>query len=153
MKRVLFLMIAASTLISAQLPTGAEAKKVVNFFQTGSQALLVEHQFCLDIGKEGDLKNNCAAPVADANAISEAQKKVFLWMNYLVPKDLKTTILIQFKKGGKVLKTKEIKVSTSYRYRTWVNIPMRAGQWEVSLEQVKGEEYVPLKTIKYAIVE
>jgi len=129
-------------------------KRVLDYYHNGSSVTLVEYKFCSEIVKEGENKNECADSV-DAAAI-EKGNKTYLWMNFLVPGDdtEKTNVLVQYIRKGMAMKTSEIHMPQSMRYRTWRLLPtQKADTWSVSISQEAKAGYEKIGNIDFTVVE
>ena len=145
------LTLVAMPLQALEKPTQAEVVKVMKYLNDGDEIVLVDSRFCTEIVKAGDNKNECADP--GANQVAKGEKK-YLWMNYLVPGNSNTAVLIQFKFKGRALKSDEIALSKAIRYRTWKYLETsRVGNWEVVIEQETETGFVPVANIPYTVTE
>ncbi len=152
MKIFTSILLLAIVSLFAQKPASSDVKKVLDYYNSGDEAVVVDTKLCSDIIKSGESKNECGVE-ASAASIKKGDK-VVLWMNLMVPKDQKLTLSTQFLRKGRSIKTKESKVSGSLRYRTWLNIPTnKTGTITVSIDQEKGDDFVKLKTFEYTVVE
>ncbi len=152
MKILAGIILVATVALFAGKPTGSEVLNVMDYYNSGDEAVVVETKLCLDIIKSGENKNNCGAEAAAATI--KKGEKVMLWMNLMVPKNQNLALSTQFLKKGRSIKTKESKVSGSLRYRTWVTIPTnKSGKISVTIDQEKGEDFVNLKTLEYTVVD
>lgn len=151
---LLSLFIFVPALAFAGETTSDKVKEVMDYYHTGKTVVLVDSRFCSEIGKEGDLKNECAVP-ADAKAVAKGSR-VFFWMNFFVPGDDAdhSNVLVQFKYKGKAIDSSEVSMSQSIRYRTWLRLPsQKEGEWQISIEQENEDGYVNLETLDYTVVD
>lgn len=138
---------------ASEAPTTAEVQKVMQYYQTGTNVVLVESKFCTEVEKAGDNKNECAAEV-DASTIEQGSKPPLLWMNFFVPGEEKANLLVQFKYKGKAIKSDEMTLSNALRYRTWRSLTTsKPGAWEIAIEQEMADGYRPVATLNYTVVE
>ncbi|MDH5178927.1 MAG: hypothetical protein OEZ39_00260 [Gammaproteobacteria bacterium] len=129
--------IAALCLIGSaqavEVPTTDEVRKVLDFYYQGQGlgVVLIDSKMCSEIGKEGDLKNEC---VGELTAIKK-DESINMWFAFLIPNGTeKQKILIQFETGGLTRMVKEIEATGSIRYRTWRKVDFdRAGEWTASI--------------------
>lgn len=158
MKKVL--LIASSLVLSlsafaADVPTSAEAKKVLDYYYKGQGqgVVLIENKLCENIDKEGDNKNNCADTLSPASL--KVKQKLNLWMAFLVPNnDPVQNIIIQFEHNGIARMVKDVKVSGSVRYRTWRKVSFsKAGNWTVKIIHDKGDDVQLLDTLNLVVTE
>ncbi|MDH5784720.1 MAG: hypothetical protein OEZ16_03825 [Chromatiales bacterium] len=137
---------------AADPPSPAEVRKVMQYYQDGSDVMLVESKFCTEVEKAGDNKNECAEEI-NATTIEEGSRPL-VWMNFFVPGSDSANVLIQFKHKGKALKSDEMSLSNAIRYRTWKSLPTsKTGPWEIAVEQETAEGYRPVTTLSYSVVE
>lgn len=137
---------------AAEPPTAAEVRKVMQYYQDGTDVTLVESKFCSGVEKSGENKNECSAEVP-ANTIFQGDKSL-LWMNFFVPGDEKANVLIQFKYKGKAIKSDEMTLSSAVRYRTWRSLATKkSGSWEVAIEQEMDDGYRTVANLNYTVVE
>ncbi len=160
MKKTIFvcllLILCLPGLIFAQdRPSATEAKKVLEYYYYGQDqgAVLVDSRFCSDIVKDGENKNN---PVDKLNSAKiEKGSKVFLWMYYFMATGDEGLITISYINKGKPRKIQEVKITGSFRFRSWKIIPTnRTGDWEVVITQeMENETEIELGKITYTVVE
>lgn len=144
-------LFAVLPLQALEKPTQEEVVKVMQYLNEGEEIVLVDSKFCTEIVKKGEDKNECADP--GVNEVAKGAKK-YLWMNYLVPGNSTPSVLVQFKFKGRALKSDEIKLSKTIRYRTWKFLETsRVGHWEVVIEQETEAGFVPVATIPYTVTE
>lgn len=154
----LFVTIMASLLAfsayAVEVPTSAEAKKVLDFYYhgQGQGVVLIDSQWCAEIDKEGDNKNNCADEISPA-AI-QVEQEINLWMAFLVPSDdPEQNIIIQFEHQGVARMVKNATVSGSIRYRTWRKVSFnKTGEWTVKIIHDKGDDVVVLSTQTVTVI-
>ena len=138
--------------IAAEAPSAAEVRKVMQYYQDGSDVTLVESKFCTDVEKSGENKNECSEEIS-ASTIEEGSKPL-LWMNFFVPGNEAANVLVQFKYKGKALNSDEMTLGNAIRYRTWKRLSTsKAGPWEVAIEQETADGYRPVATLSYTVVE
>lgn len=149
MKKVLFAIAASLLAFSAfavDVPTSAEARKVLDFYYhgQGQGIVLIESKWCTEIENEGDNKNNCADEV-NPGAVQNGQE-LNLWMAFLVPSDdPEQNIIIQFEHNGVARMVKNVTVSGSIRYRTWRKVTFnKTGEWTVKIIHDKGDDVTVL---------
>jgi len=148
---LLLLPLMAAPLHALEKPTQDEVVKVMNYLNEGSEIVLVDSRFCSEIVKSGENKNECADP--GGALVSKGEKK-YLWMNYLVPGNSTSSVLIQFKYKGRALKSGEITLTKAIRYRTWKYLETsRVGNWEVVIEQENETGFSTIATIPYTVEE
>jgi len=129
-------------------------KRVLDYYHNGNTVTLVEYKFCSEIVKEGENKNECADTI-DAAAI-EKGSKAYLWMNFIVPGDNteKANVLVQYLRKGMAMKTSEIQMPQSLRYRTWRQLPTKnAEAWSIAISQETQEGYKKIGNIDFTVVE
>lgn len=147
MKKVLLLLVLL-TLVPAMAmakPDGAAAKEVLDYYLTGSEVVLLESKFCSSIKD-----TECINPV-DAKAVANGAE-AYLWMNFMVPKPVKSTLFIQFQRKGRTLLTSEIDMQDSIGYRTWIPLPTdKSGDWQVVVEQEKSQGYQGVTNLAYSV--
>jgi len=126
-------------------PDGAKAKEVLDYYLTGSEVVLLESKFCSSIKD-----TECVNPV-DPKALANGAE-AFLWMNFMVPKPVKSTLFIQFQRKGRTLLTSEITMQDSIGYRTWIPLPTdKSGDWQVVVEQEKAQGYEGVTKLSYGV--
>ena len=126
-------------------PDGAAAKSVIDYYLNGSEVVLLESKFCSTIKD-----TECVNPV-DPKALANGAE-AFLWMNFMVPKPVKSTLFIQFQRKGRTLLTSEITMQDSIGYRTWIPLPTdKSGDWKVVVEQEKAQGYEGITNLAYSV--
>lgn len=145
----LIILISCTNLYAGEMPSSAEAAKVLDFYYhgQGKGVILMETKFCSSIGKTGAEKNECTD---DLNNAPTKGEQVNFWMTYLVPKDEKDIkIIIQFEQGGITRMVKNIVLSGSIRFRTWRKIKFsKTGNWAIKIIQEMGDNTKILKEMK-----
>lgn len=142
----------AAPAIAVEKPSSEEVRSVMEFYQQGEGAILVQQKLCSAIEKSGENKNECTAEGTPA-VINEGDKPL-VWMNFLVAGSEPANVLVQFSYKGRVLSSKELKLSNSFRYRTWLNAPTtKVGTWKVTVEQELADGYEKLGSLEYTVVE
>ena len=147
MKKMM-LILALITLVPGMAlakPDGATAKTVLDYYLNGSDVVLLEYNFCSAIKD-----TECVNPV-DPNSLANGAE-AFLWMNFMVPKPVKSTLFIQFQRKGRTLLTSEVKMKDSIGYRTWIPLPTdKSGDWKVVVEQEKAAGYEAVTNMAYSV--
>ena len=148
------LLLAPIALSAADIepPTPAEVRKVMQYYQDGSDITLVSSKFCTEVEKSGENKNECKTEVK-ANTIEKGSKHL-LWMNFFIPGEEKANVLVQFKYKGKALKSDEMSLGNAVRYRTWQRLTTtKPGPWEIAIEQETADGYRSVANLSYTVVE
>lgn len=141
---ILALLLVVPSLAMAK-PDGATAKKVLDYYLNGSEVVLLDYQFCSDIKD-----TECIGPV-DPKALTNGSS-AYLWMNFMVPKPVKSTLFIQFKRKGRTMLTSEISMQDSIGYRTWIPLPTdKSGDWSIVVEEEKDSGYEAVSELAYTI--
>ena len=137
----LVLGLSPALVSAAGKPSPEEVKKVLDYYYTGKGLgpVLSELKICRDIEREGDQKNECAGEIS-----TEPVKKgesVYVWMAYMVPSgDEPQNIIAQFDNGGVTRMVKNLQVTGSLRYRTWLKVAFdKTGTWNVKVVHDKGD--------------
>lgn len=131
-------------------PSSQETKAVLDHYWSGDTPVLVEYKFCSEIVKEGDEKNNCATEVNPESV--QAEDDVYLWMNYMVPRETEHKISVLFTRNGRPEKTKNLNISSSLRYRTWTKLPTaKGGAYQVQVDREVDDNYTTLETVSYKV--
>ena len=153
MNKLIVLMLAALLLVpalAAAKPTGAEVKNVLDYFESGSEAVLTDVQFCTSIASDGPNKNQCVDKL-DPKAIP-AGKKVYLWANLLVPKQTASNLYFFFAMQGRTLLTTKVNLAESMTFFSWTEIPTdKNGEWTVSIDQEKGGDFLNLGKASFTV--
>lgn len=151
MKKAIFALLTALlsfSVYAVEMPTTAEAKKVLDFYYEGQGmgVVLIDSKWCTEVEKEGDNKNNCKDEVNPASV--QTDQELTLWMAFLVPSDdPEQHIIIQFEHNGIARMVKDVTVSGSIRYRTWRSVKFnKAGDWTVKIVHEKGDDVRILST-------
>ena len=77
-------------------------------------------------------KNNCKNEI-DQHSL-EVGESVYAWMNFIVPREERGEILMQFKHNGVIRGARKANVHGAIRYRTWRKVQFsRAGEWEIPI--------------------
>ena len=149
---ILFCLSTAS--FAAEMPTNAEAQKVLDFYYNGQGmgVVLMESKICSEVIKEGDNKNECTDDMTD-QPINKGES-VNVWMAYLVPKgDEGIKIIMQFEQGGITRMVKNLTLSGSIRFRTWRKVSFnKTGNWTVKVFHDRGTEVDLLKEMTLTVV-
>jgi len=151
-KKVFLLMICNVLFptLAISAPSSQETKAVLDHYWSGDSPVLVEYKICSEIIKEGDNKNDCAAEV-NPQAI-KAEDEVYLWMNYMVPKDTEHTMSVLFTRNGRPEKSKSLKISSSLRYRTWTQLPTdKGGTYMVQVDRELGDNFTTMGSFSYSV--
>lgn len=131
-------------------PSSQETKAVLDHYWSGDSPVLVEYKVCSEIVKEGDEKNNCAAEV-NPEAL-QAGEDVYLWMNFMVPRETEHKISALFTRNGRPEKTKDMKISSSLRYRTWTKLPTaKGGTYQVQVDRDVDDNFTTLESFSYKV--
>ena len=142
----------AAPAVAVDKPTSEEVRRVMEFYQQGEGAVLAQQKLCSAIEKAGENKNECTAEGTPA-VITKGDKPL-VWMNFLVAGSEPANILVQFNYKGRVLSSKELKLSNSFRYRTWLKAPTsKAGTWQVTIEQELADGYEKMGSLEYTVAE
>ena len=113
----------------------------------GSGPALADAKLCLEIGKEGDSKNECVKEVPAEGV--KAGTTVYLWQAYLLPQGENVEDMsMQVKLGDTVRETKDIKLKgESIRTRNWTGVRLaKAGTWNLVL--MRGDQTLNTYTVK-----
>ena len=141
---ILALLLAIPSLAMAK-PDGAVAKEVLDYYLNGSDVVLLEHKFCSSIKD-----TECVGSV-DPKTLAKGTE-AFLWMNFMVPKPVKSTLFIQFQRKGRTMLTSEITMQDSIGYRTWIPLPTdKAGDWKVVVEEENAKGYESVTKMDYSV--
>ena len=131
-------------------PTAEEVQSVLNHYNSGSEVILVDYQFCSAIAREGENKNECVDSLDPATL--KRGDKVYLWMNYMVPKSTTPSIRLQFLNAGRVGKSRDISLTGSFRYRTWsLALTSTAGDWKITIDQQTGAAFTSIALLDYHV--
>ena len=153
MKRSFILILFALLLLPAlslAAPTADAVKSVLDHYNSGVEVILVDFQFCSAIAREGEQKNACVDTLDPATLHKD--DKVYLWMNFLVPKETTPKVLIRFNIAGRTMKTRNLILSGSFRYRTWALLPTdKAGTWTIAIDQENGTDFSPISSLNYQV--
>ena len=81
-------------------PSADEVRNVLSYYYGGSETtpVLVEFKLCEDVHREGIDKNNCKNEI-DQHSL-EVGESVYAWMNFIVLREQRGEILMQFKHDG-----------------------------------------------------
>ncbi|MBV1880802.1 MAG: hypothetical protein KUG82_04175 [Pseudomonadales bacterium] len=134
-------------------PSQPSINSVVNYYYGDSaEPILADFKFCSGVGNRGDLKNQCIDEL-DPNNI-ELNSTVYLWMNYLVPKNSSAELLLHYNHNGITRDASTLKVSGSIRYRTWKKVRLsRTGKWEMPIYLEQNGHYSELNRIQIQVNE
>jgi len=113
----------------------------------GGGPALADAKLCLEIGKEGDAKNECVKEVPAEGV--KAGTTVYLWQAYLLPQGENVEDMsMQVKLGDTVRETKDIKLKgESIRTRNWTGARLpKAGTWNLVL--MRGDQTISTYTVK-----
>lgn len=156
MKKIILLICSIMmpySIYAADIPSSAEAKKVLDYYYKGQGqgVVLAASMLCSEIEKEGDNKNNCVDEVNPSTL--QTGQKLNLWMAFLVPNgDPAQNIIIQFEHNGIARMVKNVKVSGSIRYRTWRKVSFsKTGSWTVKIIHDKGDDVQLLDTLNLTV--
>ena len=131
---------AASSAVLNQ-PTPTEIQRVLDYYYNGiGQApILTELKLCDGVIKEGENKNNCRNEISPSAVTLDTD--VFIWMNFLVPKNTTANILLQLNHKGITRITRSTEMTNSIRYRTWSNVRFsRTGDWVLKVFYENGDD-------------
>ena len=114
----------------ADKPSQAEIKKVVDYFNTGHDLVLVDRKVCKQMGKDA-AKNDCLEEAANGE-ITKGEK------SFLVPKEFKEgTVLIQYNQNGVTRNASQRSIAAkdgAMRYRVFNQVPtLNPGDYEVAI--------------------
>jgi len=142
---LLALLILAPGLALAK-PDASVAKEVLDYYLKGSEVVLLEYNFCASIQN-----TQCIDPV-DPTALAKGSE-AYLWMNFMVPKTVKSILFIQFKyKERTMLTSDDVTLQDSIGYRTWIQVPTdKIGDWDVVVEQERAQRYQGITTLAYSV--
>lgn len=154
MKKIVLvaILLLVVPVVSFAAPTPEAAKQVLDHYWSGSTPLLVDYKFCSEISKEGENKNECVTEV-DPSAIAKGDK-VFLWMNYMVPKNTAYNISVLITRKNRPEKTRDMSITSSLRYRTWTTLPtVKTGEHSIQVDQEVDDNFTTLKNLTYQVSE
>jgi len=115
-------------------PSADEVRNVLSYYYGGTDTtpVLVEFKLCEDVHREGLDKNNCKNEVDQSSL--EVGESVYAWMNFIVPREERGEILMQFKHNGVIRGARKANVHGAIRYRTWRKVQFsRAGEWQIPI--------------------
>ena len=142
----------AAPAVAVEKPSSEEVRRVMEYYQQGEGAILVQQKMCSAIEKKGQNKNECTTE--GTPAVINKGDSPLVWMNFLVAGSEPANVLVQFNYKGRVLSSKELKLSNSFRYRTWLNAPTsKVGTWKVTVEQELENGYESMGSQEYSVVE
>lgn len=145
------LLLVFTSFVSAA-PSPDLTRQVLDHYWSGDSPVLVEYKFCSEIAKEGENKNQCAVE-ADPAAIAKGDK-VFLWMNYMVPKDTAQNISVLITRNSRPEKTRDLKVTGSLRYRAWTTLPTdKSGTYAIQVDHEINDSFTALEKLGYTVAE
>ncbi len=120
---------------NVEVPTTAEAKKVLDYYYRGRQIgpLLVELKACLKVdSSEGPTKSECLEPVSGP---VKKGSTVHAWTLWIVPDGGDyDDVVLQWTLDGQVRSTTDVKLTAAFRSRTWrPSAVHKAGKWEIKV--------------------
>jgi hypothetical protein len=123
-------------------PSGDDARKVVDYYYRGKGKgpVLIELKPCLKIDTEEGSANRyeCSQPVDGA---VKPGSFVYAWTSWLVPEgDDYSDVTVQFAQAGAVKGTKELKLSSAFRTRTYKGMTLGAGKWMI--KAMRGDQEI-----------
>ncbi|MEM7292779.1 MAG: hypothetical protein AAF420_05190, partial [Pseudomonadota bacterium] len=101
-------------LLLLSIPTGALTGNRPSRF---TQPLRLLHT---RVHREGSDKNNCTHEIA-SDALQPGQS-LYLWMNFMVPRNQQGKVLVQLNHDGVTRDTRVMQIAGSMRSRTWRKI-------------------------------
>lgn len=147
----LFTLILLPSIALAK-PSADAVQSVLDHYNNGTELVLVDYKFCSDIAREGENKNECVDTL-DPMTFAKGDK-VYLWMNFMVPKNAAAKVLVQFSKSGRTMKARDINLTGSLRYRTWALIQTtKAGDWKIAIDQEVGDDFTAISALDYKVSE
>jgi hypothetical protein len=118
-------------------PSGDAAASVIDFFYNGQGqgVVLAQADLCGEIPTEGENKYECVGKVSPSALRSGTTYN--LRMVFLVPRgDEVDNIQVKYIHDGEAIKTDQVDVSGSLRYRTWTAFtPRDTGEWTIRISQ------------------
>ncbi|MDH3451984.1 MAG: hypothetical protein OEN20_06150 [Gammaproteobacteria bacterium] len=142
--------LSCAPVISA--PSADEVRNVLSYYYSGSEAtpVLVEFKLCEDVHREGIDKNNCKNEI-DQHSL-EVGESVYAWMNFIVPREERGEILMQFKHNGVIRGARKANVHGAIRYRTWRKVQFsRAGEWEIPILYDNALDVSEIDTVRLTV--
>ena len=115
-------------------PSADEVRNVLSYYYGGNEStpVLVEFKLCEDVHREGSDKHNCNNELDQSSL--EVGESVYAWMNFIVPREERGEILMQFKHNGVIRGARKANVHGAIRYRTWRKVQFsRAGEWKIPI--------------------
>jgi len=144
-KTLLILALLMVPALAMAKPDGATAKSVLDYYLKGSDVVLLEYNFCSSIKD-----TECVKPL-DPKTVANGTE-AYLWMNFMVPKPVVSTLFIQFQHKGRTLLTSEVTMKDSIGYRTWIPLSTdKSGDWKIIVEQEKAQGYEGVTNLAYTI--
>lgn len=125
---------ALSCAAAISAPSAEEVRNVLSYYYGGSEStpVLVEFKLCEEVHREGADKNNCKNEI-DPHSL-EVGESVYAWMNFIVPREERGEILMQFKHNGIIRGARKANVHGAIRYRTWRKVQFsRTGEWQIPI--------------------
>lgn len=142
-KILLGLMLGLTPMLvnAADVPTPAEAKKVLDYIYNGKgqPPVLVEIKLCRDVPKDGENKGNCVDEVTGPLKKGES---AYAWLLFMAADgDEAKKATVTFETGGAAKATKSVSVPGQQRSRTWYkNTFGAAGAWKIKVSLDGGAE-------------
>lgn len=140
--------------LAIEKPSSKETKKVMDYYNNGkgNGAVLVDYELCTEMGKDEENKNDCMVSFS-GNDIKIGDD-VYLWMNFMIPVDDVSEIILTYTRQNRIRKIQEITLKSAFRYRTWKKIPTdKPGQWTVQILQELEDKDIDLGTLTYMVKE
>ncbi len=146
--------LAPGILFAVDKPTGAEAKKIIDYYVEGQGqgAILVDYKLCHEVSQEGPKKNDCLLSIS--NLELDSREGTYLWMNFLIPAGDEAKILLSFSRNGRIRKVIDFTLTGAFRFRTWKKIPIdKSGMWSIQISQELPDKDIDLAKLKYSVKE
>ncbi len=151
-------------LFAQDLPTAAEVRKVLEFYNNGQGQgiVLSDSKLCADVHKEGENKYECKDEIIEfgegdgsSPEVTHKIKKgdsILVWMSFMVPVGDEANIIVQYSLGGTARYSSKASVKSSIRYRTWKKYtPRSAGKWEIKIFHDLGEKTRELNSFELTV--
>lgn len=134
----------ATAATAADRPSSRDTLHVIEYYYGDDERpVLMSFKLCRGVHDNGPSRYECRGELGERDL--EPGMRVYVWMNYLVPRRARPTITLRVEREGARRDTWSSQLQGAIRFRTWHAVGLdRAGHWRVEVYHENGSDPVHL---------